>query len=113
MIKQLKTYMAFTLLLTATVSFAQNLDKAKLKAEQKAVQKAQDFVYEANSLLEKEDFVAAEMEYRKAISKQENNVAGAYNLAHTYYKKGSFDEALFRSQEAAKSATTKAAKQKM
>lgn len=108
MIKQLKIYGLLIVLLTATLSFGQNLNKEKLKAEQKA----KDFVYEANSLLEKEDFVAAEMAYRKAISKQENNVAGTYNLAHTYYKKGSFDEALFRSQEAAKNASTKVERHK-
>jgi tetratricopeptide (TPR) repeat protein len=105
---QMRTYFIFSLLFIGTLSFGQNLDKAKQKAEKIA----KDFVYEANSLLEKEDFVAAEMEYRKAISKQENNVAGTYNLAHSYYKKGSFDEALFRSQEAAKIATTKVEKHK-
>ena len=59
-------------------------------------------VYDANSLIENDDFVSAEMEYRKAISEQNSNVAGSYNLAHSYYKKGSFEEALYRSQEAAK-----------
>ena len=47
------------------------------------------------------------MEYRKAISKKPNKAVGAYNLAHSYYKKGNFDEALFRNQEAAKMHKTK------
>lgn len=90
------------------IGFSQDIDKEKIKTEQKA----NNYVYEANELLEKEDFVTAEMEYRKAISEQSDNVAGAYNLAHTYYKKGSFKEALFRSQEAANNATTKEEKHK-
>ena len=108
MIKHIKKYSLVFLLLGTSVSFSQEFEKEKQKAEKKA----KDFVYEANSLLEKEDFTNAEMEYRKAISQQENNVAGAYNLAYSYYKKGSFDEALFRSQEAAKNATTKDQKHK-
>ena len=58
-------------------------------------------------MLSEDNYVAAEMEYRKAISEAPSKVVGAYNLAHSYYKKGSFDEALFRSQEAAKNAVTK------
>ncbi|MBT8245133.1 MAG: aerotolerance regulator BatC, partial [Winogradskyella sp.] len=51
------------------------------KVAQKTERKATDLVYEANTLLEDDNFVSAEMEYRKALSKQENNVAGTYNLA--------------------------------
>ncbi|MCC1483271.1 tetratricopeptide repeat protein [Winogradskyella immobilis] len=104
----MKYHVLIVLLLISSFSFAQNTDKAKKKAEKKAV----NLVYEANELLENEDYITAEMEYRKAISEQSNNVAGAYNLAHSYYKKGSFDEALFRSQEAAKNAKTKEEKHK-
>ena len=85
------------------MSFAQDLNKEQLKADKKA----NNFVYKANELLEGDNYVEAEMEYRKAISKSPNKAIGAYNLAHSYYKKGSFDEALFRGQEAAKNATTK------
>lgn len=99
----MKRYILGILVLVSGLCFSQDADKVRLKAEKKAT----DLVYEANTLLEKEDFVAAEMEYRKAISEQANNVAGAYNLAHSYYKKGSFDEALYRNQEAANNAKTK------
>ena len=95
-------------LLASSVLYAQNDDKAKLKLERKAT----DLVYEANTLVENDNFVSAEMEYRKALSKQDNNVAGTYNLAHSYYKNGNYDEALFRSQEAAKNATSKTEKHK-
>ncbi|RNC88467.1 MAG: tetratricopeptide repeat protein [Winogradskyella sp.] len=89
-------------------SFSQNFEKERQKAERKA----NDFIYEANELIDKEEFVSAEMEYRKAISQKEKSVAGTYNLAHSYYKKGNFNEALFRSQEAAKNATTKTERHK-
>ncbi|WP_431157261.1 tetratricopeptide repeat protein [Winogradskyella poriferorum] len=83
--------------------FAQDKSKEQIKAEEKAT----NLVYEGNSLLGEDNFVEAEMEYRKAISEAPNKAVGSYNLAHSYYKKGSFDEALFRSQEAAKNAKTK------
>ncbi|TBN02437.1 tetratricopeptide repeat protein [Hyunsoonleella flava] len=82
-------------------------DKARLLAEKKA----NNYVYEANELVN-EDFVAAEMEYRKALSKQQDNIAGLYNLGNSYYEKGNFEEALYRHQQTAKLATSKEAKHK-
>ena len=67
----------FVLLFSFVVS-AQNKDDVKAK-EQK-LQKANNFVYEGNTLIESDDFIAAEMEYRKAISEQSSNVAVTYNL---------------------------------
>lgn len=99
----MKIYSIILALLISAFGFSQDFEKE----QKKAAEKAKDLIYEANSLLEKDDFVSAEMEYRKAISKQKDNVAGAYNLAHSYYKKGSLDEALFRTQEAANNAKTK------
>ncbi len=93
----------FTLSLAICFSgFAQE-DKAQLKAERNAT----NFVYKANELLEEDNYVEAEMEYRKAISKAPSKAVGAYNLAHSYFRKGSYGEALFRSQEAANNAKTK------
>ncbi len=91
------------LILTITVSFAQQKDKA--------LQKSNDFIYEGNTIVS-DDFVAAEMEYRKAISKKPSNTTGTYNLGNAYYETGNFDEALLRHIEAAKSALTKAEKHK-
>jgi Ca-activated chloride channel family protein len=96
----------YTLLITLLVGFsgfAQEEGKAQLKAEKTAT----NFVYHANELLNEDNYVEAEMAYRKAISEAPSKAVGAYNLAHSYYKNGSFDEALFRSQEAAKNAITK------
>jgi tetratricopeptide (TPR) repeat protein len=103
-------YITFILLFTTFFSFAQN--KAEKKEQQLAAKKATDFVYEGNDLVTKDDYISAEKEYRKAISEQPENVAGAYNLGNAYYKKGNYEEALYRQQEAAKNATTKAEKHK-
>lgn len=89
------------------LGFSQDIDKERLLAEKKA----NNYVYEANELVS-EDFVAAEMEYRKALSKQADNVAGLYNLGNSYYEKGNFEEALYRHQQTAKLATSKEAKHK-
>ncbi len=102
-IYSIKRYSLVLALLISAFGFSQDFEKERKKSEREA----KDLVYEANSLLIKEDFIAAEMEYRKAISTQKSNVAGAYNLAHSYYKKGNFGEALFRNQEAANNAKTK------
>ncbi len=93
----------FTLSLAICFSGFAHEDKAQLKAERNAT----NFVYKANELLEEDNYVEAEMEYRKAISKAPSKAVGAYNLAHSYFRKGSYGEALFRSQEAANNAKTK------
>lgn len=99
----MKFYILFITLLIASLGFAQDLNKQQLKEEKNAT----NLVYKANELVGEDNYVEAEMEYRKAISEAPSKAVGAYNLAHSYYKKGSFDEALFRSQEAANNATTK------
>ncbi|WP_405294822.1 tetratricopeptide repeat protein [Algibacter sp. Ld11] len=82
------------------------------EAQLQALKKSNDFVYEGNNLVNEDDYVSAEMEYRKAISENPNSIAGAYNLGNAYYTKGSFDEAVFRLQQAATTATSKSEKHK-
>jgi tetratricopeptide (TPR) repeat protein len=77
------------------------------KQEEQRQKEANDLVYEGNELLANDDFISAEMEYRKALSTQADNVAGAYNLGNIYYNNESYNEALFRHQEAAKKAKSK------
>lgn len=85
-------------------------DKDKERELKMAMEQSNDYVYQANELLKEEDYVAAEMSYRKAISKQPSNVVGSYNLGNSYYKSGNYEEALYRHQEAAKEATSKTEK---
>lgn len=94
--------------LISAVSFSQD----KEEAQALALQKANNYVYEGNQLIDSDDYVTAEMEYRKAISERPTTVSGTYNLGTSYYKKGSYDEALYRLTQAAKNATDKDEKHK-
>jgi len=90
--------LTYILILYSFLGFSQDKDKALIQAN--------DLIFEANELVS-EDFVNAEIEYRKAISKKPSNAKGTYNLGNAYYKSGLFDEALSRHLEAAETATTK------
>ena len=94
------------LILFTVFSYAQ--DKEGLLA----LKKSNNYIYEANTLANEDDFISAEMEYRKAISEQPSSVAGIYNLGNSYYKKGNFEEALYRHQQATENASSKAEKHK-
>ena len=99
----MKNVLAFLLVLFSISSFSQDKDEQEILAQKKA----NDLVYDANELVNNDDYVLAEMEYRKAISEQPNFAVGNYNLGNSYYKKGNFDEALYRHQQTAKHATSK------
>jgi len=101
----MKNIIAYILILTASLTFAQQEETEKtLKILN---QNTNDLISEANDLASNDAFVSAEMEYRKALSKKPTSVAGTYNLGHSYYKKGNYQEALYRNQQAAKNATDK------
>jgi len=104
----MKHSILYLLFLCFSSAVAQDADKAL----QKANKKASGYVYEANTLVNSDEFVSAEMEYRKALSAQPEIVAGAYNLGHAYYNEGNFEEALYRNQQAIKNATSKSDKHK-
>jgi len=104
----MKQIFIICLVLMSTWSFAQDKDKERARQ----LQKANNYVHEGNELVNSEDYISAEMEYRKAISEQPTNVAGTYNLGNSYYQKGQFDEALYRHTQAAENATSKAEKHK-
>ncbi len=103
----MKQIIAYILVLTTAFSFAQGKEHKQLAL---ATQKSNDLVYEANDLASSDDFISAEMEYRKALSEKPTSVAGTYNLAHSYYKEGNYEEALYRNKQAAKNATDKSEK---
>ncbi|MEJ6792482.1 MAG: aerotolerance regulator BatC [Lacinutrix sp.] len=101
----MKKHIIYILIFAVSFSFAQQEETEKqLKILN---QKTNNLISEANDLASNDAFVSAEMEYRKAISKKPTSVAGTYNLGHSYYKNGNFDEALYRNQQAAKNATDK------
>ena len=57
--------------------------------------------------IQNNEFITAEVAYRKAIAIEENKATGSYNLGNAYYKKSKNEEALSRFVNAAKVATTK------
>ncbi|WP_044400873.1 tetratricopeptide repeat protein [Lacinutrix sp. Hel_I_90] len=101
----MKLIITYIFLLIAGFAFAQ--EEGNKKEQAKITKKANDLINEANDLASNDNFVLAEMEYRKAISTKPTSVAGTYNLGHSYYEKGNYDEALYRNQQAAKNATAK------
>ncbi|MGB1309335.1 MAG: aerotolerance regulator BatC, partial [Oceanihabitans sp.] len=105
---KMKQLLAIIIACISISTFAQNKEKEIIHAQKKA----NNYVYQANDLVSNDNYIAAEMEYRKAISTQPNAITGTYNLGNSYYKKGKFDEALFRHEQTAKNATSKAEKHK-
>lgn len=99
------------LVILLIVMFGSLHSQEKDKAQELALKKANNYVYEGNKIVG-ENFVEAEMDYRRAISAQPSIVAGNYNLGNSYYEKGNFDEAIFRHQKALEYATSKAEKHK-
>lgn len=102
----MKNLVIIIITLITSISFSQE------KEQLLALKKANSYVYEGNALVENDDFVSAEMEYRKAISEQPTTVSGIYNLGNSHYKKGNFEEALYRHQQAAETANSKSEKHK-
>jgi len=104
----MKHILTFILIITSFISFSQEKDKALLLA----AKKANNYIYEGNKLINGEDFVLAEMAYRKAISEQPTAVIGSYNLGTSYIKSGKFNEAIYWLEQSTKVANTKTEKHK-
>lgn len=68
--------------------------------------------YKANQKLVSNDFIEAEADYRKAISKSDENTAAPYNLGRAYYNRESYPEAFTRFKEAGEKAEEKPTKHK-
>lgn len=101
-------FLFYILFIASYLSFAQENETQNLQSKLKA----QNYVYQANGQLNSDDFINAEMSYRKAISESPDYLVGSYNLANSYYKIENYKEALYRAQQAIKAATTKKEKHK-
>ncbi len=100
----MKKIVFFIVLCTSLLGFSQEKDMA--------LQESNNLVYEGNELISENEFVSAEMEYRKAISKKSNNAVASYDLGNAYYQNAHFEEALLRHAEAVEFADTKEQKHK-
>ncbi|MEL6919069.1 MAG: tetratricopeptide repeat protein, partial [Bacteroidota bacterium] len=95
--------------LVGCFSYAQEAeDKEKLKA----LRASKNITWEANKELSNDDFVNAEANYRRAISKSGENVAAPYNLGNAYYNEETYSEAFSRFKQAGELASNKADKHK-
>jgi tetratricopeptide (TPR) repeat protein len=91
---------------------AQEEDKKELREAEKALRESKNITYEANENLVQNDFVNAEGEYRRAISKSPENIAAPYNLGRAYYNRESFSEAFGKFKQAGEKAASKNEKHK-
>ncbi len=94
-------------LLASTFSHAQD-EKEKLNA----LNESKNLTWEGNKDLSEDNFVEAEVDYRKAIAKSNENVAAPFNLGNAYYNKETYSEAFGRFKEAGELASEKADKHK-
>jgi len=91
---------------------AQAQEEENEKVNIKALNASKNLTYEANQQLSENAFVAAEADYRRAISKSKENIAAPYNLGTAYYGKESYGEAFGRFKEAGELASEKTQKHK-
>lgn len=87
-------------------------DTTKELEGKKALKASTNLTYEANEELVQNNFIDAEANYRKAISKSGENTAAPYNLGRAYYNRESYAEAFARFKEAGEKAEEKPTKHK-
>ncbi|QBA65248.1 tetratricopeptide repeat protein [Muriicola soli] len=71
-----------------------------------------NLTWEANQELSENEFIQAEADYRRAISKSNENAIAPYNLGTAYYKKESLEEAFGRFKQAGELSEAKPEKHK-
>ena len=96
------------LLFTATAVHAQDTPEAA--GQQRALEESRNLTWEANKELEENEFVSAEANYRRAISKSDENIAAPYNLGNALYNKENYTEAFGRFKQAGEKAQDKSSK---
>jgi hypothetical protein len=105
----MKNFMiAVLVFFVSTPFFAQ--EEEDLKAKEKSLRNSKNYTWEGNKKLSEDNFIAAEADYRVAISKSPENVAAPFNLGNAYYNNETYSEAFGRFKEAGESATAKTEK---
>ena len=98
--------LTYIFVLIGCLAFAQDNEKDK----QKALTQSKNLTWEGNRQLSENKFVDAEMDYRRAIAKSDENAAARYNLGNAYYNNETYSEAFGRFKEAGETATDKSEK---
>lgn len=99
----------FFLLFISLATFAQEVDE---KDKEKALRASTNLTWEANKALSEDNFIDAEVDYRKAIAKSPDNSAAPYNLGNAYYTNETYSEAFGRFKQAGETSSSKEDKHK-
>ena len=86
--------------------------QTKSKEQLRELKESKELLSEAGEDMQANDFLAGEVDYRKAIALNPADETGKYNLGTAYYNKDKNDEAMRRFKQAASVATNKADKHK-
>ncbi|WP_422083023.1 tetratricopeptide repeat protein [Ulvibacterium sp.] len=99
----MKDIWVYLFLVLGVFSFAQE----DQQMDESALTESKNLTWEANKELSENNFITAEVDYRKAISKSSKNVAAPYNLGNAYYNKETYSEAFGRFKQAGEIAENK------
>ena len=91
---------------------AQAQDDKAAKEAQKALQTSTGLTWDANKELTANDFPTAESDYRRAISKSNENTVAPFNLGTAYYNRESYGEAFGRFKQTGEKTKEKPQKHK-
>ena len=100
------------ILLLSFISVASHAQEIDEQEKEKALKTSTNLTWEGNKALSEDNFIAAEVDYRKAIAKSPDNSAAPYNLGNAYYNNETYNEAFGRFKEAGEAATSKKEKHK-
>ena len=103
----MKTYFVIFLLFSFS-AFCQDDNQVN----EKDLRTSTDITWKANKELSENDFIDAEVNYRRAISKSDKNTVAPYNLGNAYYNNESFSEAFGRFKQAGETSLDKPIKHK-
>ncbi len=99
-------FLPFVMLVFFFGNMSAQVDKEQIKIEKET----QKYLSEANGELANDDFVDAEVNYRKAIALSPSKEVGKYNLGNAYYNEAKNREAMQRFAQAAEVSTSKSEK---
>ncbi|UII77974.1 tetratricopeptide repeat protein [Flagellimonas sp. HMM57] len=106
-----KIRLLLSLLLLTTITLKAQDEIAEKEAEE-SLRASKNLTWEANKELTKNDFITAEADYRKAISKSGENAVAPFNLGNAYYNRENYQEAFGRFKQAGETAESKPEKHK-
>lgn len=101
----MKQFVFLIFYLVGNLAIAQ--EDAAVDAQEKALRESTNLTYEGNQDLTTNKFIEAEVEYRKAISKSDQNAIAPYNLGNAYYNNATYSEAFGRFKQAGEKASAK------